>query len=124
MTVGHRRFLLTLSLGFLLSACASAPEDTAETNAIDPASSLEEIVEARGYLETIQSLGNEWRVSHPLTGGSAMSLGDMLALSENAEDRGDLDQAREIALLVSVYSRLAIAQSRINRYAQPEYPQN
>ena len=122
--MGYRQSLLPILLGLLLSGCASGPETAQKTSTTTAAPSLVEIVEARGYLETAQYLGNEWRVSHPLTGGSAMGLGDMLALSEDAADRGDQDRAREIALLVSAYSRLAISQSRSNSYVRPRYPQN
>ena len=85
---------------------------------------MEEIIEARAYLETVQALGNEWRISHPLTGGSTMNLGEMLSLSEDAVRQGNPNQAREIALLVSAYSLLAISQSRSNRSVTPRYFQN
>ena len=123
MAVGRRRALLPISLGLLLCACASGPQSNPDTTA-STASTMAEIVEARDYLETVRALGNEWRISHPLTGGRPMSLGEMLVLSEKAESQGDSNQARQIALLVSAYSQLAVSQSRNNRYVTPRYLQN
>ena len=124
MSVVHLNSLLVISTILLLGGCASSPQNTSENGEIITTSSLGEIIEARSYLETAQSMNNEWRVAHPLTGNNAMGLGDMLALSEKAETEGELDRAREIALLVSTYSRLAITQSRSNHNARPSYPRN
>ena len=124
MSAVHMRFLLAISMGLLLCACATNPQSTPESDEISPASTLDEIIEARSYMETAQSLDNEWRVAHPLTGNGTIRLEDLLELSEKAEAEGNPGKAREIALLVSTYSRLAIAQSRRNLNARPSYPRN
>ena len=100
-------FIATLSLGLTPVYAAG---DAAET-----------IIQTEQDLKSVARSGAVWRLVDKAIGAGAIGIDKLLKLAKKTLDKGQDDEARRVATLVSWAAQLGISQANAQKQAKPFY---